>query len=152
MFSRGKIWRGVQKSHLFCSKIKGKVILGWFLAILSQIWTNFFSYFLALGAGKSTKRVSPRQNISNLGQKYAIKTVVPPLKNLISRTVLKIRVNNHAKKPVIGLFRPLMQGESTKRVAPRQNIANLGQEYAIKTVVPGAAALSTQTTIFLVGP
>ena len=152
MFSRGKIWRGVQKSHLFYSKIKGKVILGWFLAILSQIWTIFFWYFLALGAGKSTKRVSPRQNISNLGRKSAIKTVVPPLKNLISRTVLKIRVNNHAKKPVIGLFRPLTQGESTKRVAPRQNIENLGQESPIKTVVPGASALSTQTTIFLAGP
>ena len=122
------------------------------MAILSQIWAKFFSYFLALDAGESTKRVAPRQNIENLGQESAIKTVVPLLRKLISRTVLKNRVNNHAKKPVIGLFRPLTQGESTKRVAPRQNIENLGQESPIKTVVPGASALSTQTTIFLAGP
>ena len=122
------------------------------MAILSQIWAKIFSYFLALDAGESTKRVAPRQNIENLGQESAIKTVVPLLRKLISRTVLKNRVNNHAKKPVIGLFRPLTQGESTKRVAPRQNIENLGQESPIKTVVPGASALSTQTTIFLAGP
>ena len=102
---------------------------------------------MALGAGKSTKRVSPRQNISNLGRKSAIKTVVPPIKNLISRTVLKIRVNNHAKKPVIGLFRPLTHGESTKRVAPRQNISNLGQESAIKTVVPPLRNLISRTVL-----
>ena len=83
MFSRGKIWRGVQKSHLFYSKIKGKVILGWFLAILSQILTKIFSYFLALDAGESTKRVAPRQNIENLGQESARKSLVPPYAALL---------------------------------------------------------------------
>ena len=58
---------------------------------------QFFSYFLALDAGESTKRVAPRQNIENLGQESAIKTVVPLLRKLISRTDLKNRVNNHAK-------------------------------------------------------
>ena len=57
-----------------------------------------------------------------------------------------------AQKTVFRIFRMVGPIKSTKRVAPRQNIENLGQESPIKTVVPGASALSTQTTIFLAGP
>ena len=42
--------------------------------------------------------------------------------------------------------------KSTKRVEPRQNIENLGQESARKSLVPGIAALVWYFTIFLVGP
>ena len=42
--------------------------------------------------------------------------------------------------------------KSTKRVKPRQNIENLGQESARKSLVPGIAALVWYFTIFLVGP
>ena len=52
----------------------------------------------------------------------------------------------------MAIFRDLQHMKSTKRVAPRQNIENLGQESAIKVDTPRSAALWTHLDIFLAGP
>ena len=67
------------------------LILAIFRAKIAQ--KTVFRIFRMVGPIKSTKRVAPRQNIENLGQESARKSLVPPLCGLIGMNQYFSRVS-----------------------------------------------------------
>ena len=95
------------------------LILAIFRAKIAQ--KTVFRIFRMVGPIKSTKRVAPRQNIENLGQESARKSLVPPLCGLIgmnqyfSRVSLKYSRDLYIRDKNVGPIRDKIPYVRTKK-------------------------------------